>query len=204
MRWTKREWIGAAALLATGALAAPGETQPIHDTPAGWFVGGDRSHAYTSGLDRERRHVGEAAAILRSGDKPTGGFGSLMQTFSAARYRGERIRFSAWIDAEIASDGWAGLWMRIDGKAHADRALVFDNMQKRRIVGDQRWTRHAVVLDVPDDAHAIALGVLLVEQGEVRIDGVTFEVVDESVPVTAMPRPAARLEPYNLSFEETP
>lgn len=202
MRRTKRACLAAAALLGAAALAAPGGAQPSQDTPAGWFVGGDRSHAYTSGIDRERRHVGEAAAILRSGDKPTGGFGSLMQTFSAARYRGERVRLSAWIDADIAPEGWAGLWMRIDGKAHAERGLVFDNMQKRRIVGDRRWSQHSVVLDVPSNAHSIALGVLLVEQGEVRIDGVTFEVVDETVPVTAAPRPAAQLEPQNLDFEE--
>jgi hypothetical protein len=77
--------------------------------------------------------------------------------------------------------------MRIDGPAR--EMLGFDNMEDRPIRGDSPWTRHEVVLDVPDDAEAIAHGTLLQGAGALRMADVAIEEVESSVPVTKPARP---------------
>ena len=49
--------------------------------------------------------------------------------------------------------GWAGLWMRVDGKEKT--GIAFDNMANRSIKGTTDWKTYEVVLDVPDDAEEI-------------------------------------------------
>ncbi|MGA7241700.1 MAG: hypothetical protein WBX19_00895, partial [Terracidiphilus sp.] len=81
--------------------------------------------------------------------------------------------------------------------------FVIDNMQKRPIKGTQSWTMHDVVLDVPQGSTGIAFGILLSGTGQVWMNDVTFEVVDDSVPVTAVPfQSKASDHPVNLKFTE--
>ena len=62
------------------------------------------------------------------GGPPTAaGFGTLMQQIDAADYRGRRVRLSG-LSKAAAVAGWAGLWMRVDGRRGV---LAFDNMQSR-------------------------------------------------------------------------
>jgi hypothetical protein len=79
--------------------------------------------------------------------------------------------------------GWAGLWMRIEG-TDSKQPLGFDNMQSRSLSGTTACKRYDVVLDVPVEANAIMAGLLLSGTGQAWLDGVRFEVVDHSVPVT--------------------
>jgi len=72
-----------------------------------------------------------------------------------------------------------------------------------------------VVLDVPNDARNIFLGVLLNGKGQTWADGLTFEVVDRSIAVTnkgsaqgaddpayaKIPKATIK-RPINLGFEE--
>ena len=87
---------------------------------------------------------------------------------------------SAYVKTEDVSK-WAGLWMRVDGPTGI---VSFDNMSNRAIVGDTDWTRYEIVLDVPEDATHIGFGILLHEEGQVWVDGFTFEAVGQDVPIT--------------------
>ena len=71
----------------------------------------------------------------------------------------------------------AGLWMRVDGPGGSS-PLAFDNMEDRRISGTTEWQHHDVVLDVPAEAEAIALGVLLAGKGEVWMSDFNVDTVD--------------------------
>jgi hypothetical protein len=97
---------------------------------------------------------------------------------------GQRLRLSGWI-ASSAVTGWAGLWMRVDSEAQT--GIAFDNMQCRPVSGTTGWAQIEVVLDVPLDADRVAYGVLLSDQGEVWIDGISLDVVDDCVPTTGCP-----------------
>ena len=88
--------------------------------------------------------------------------------------------------------------MRVDGH---DDTLSFDNMNRRRIKGSTEWRLYRIVLDVPAEATHISFGVLLTGAGRVWVDDVTFEVVDETVELTAGRNPQYPDGPVNLDFE---
>src|SRR5262245_48709016 len=160
--------------------------------PEGWFLSGNRPQEYECSRDMKSGYQNMPSAYLRS--KPgikTTGFGTLMQKFDASAYCGKRVRFDAYIRSEDVTE-WAGLWMRVDNSNVAKNVtLAFDNMQQRAIRGTTDWQNYAVVLDVPDQATGIFLGVLLTGPGAVWMSGGKFEVVGENVPVTNMIIPSS-------------
>lgn len=113
-------------------------------------------------------------------------FGTLMQKFSAEKYRGKRVLFSAQVKTSDVTMG--ALWMRVDGQmSHLQREpeiLAFDNMDDRPIRGTTPWTRYEVVLDVPREAASIALGFLVNGDGMAWFAEPQFEIVGDQVPVT--------------------
>jgi hypothetical protein len=94
------------------------------------------------------------------------------------------LRLSGWVSSSAVT-GWAGLWMRVDSATQT--GIVFDNMQCRPISGTTGWAEYEIVLDVPADADLVAYGILLSDQGEVWIDGVSVDVVDDCAPTTGCP-----------------
>ena len=120
-----------------------------------------------------------------------------MQSFDPGEHRGKRLRLSAFVKTQDIKD-WAGVWMRVDGPEQG-RSLAFDNMQDRPIKGTADWTRHEIVLDVPDKATNISFGILLHGEGKLWLDDVQFQVVDTSVPTTGAMR--SNPTPKNLDFE---
>lgn len=148
--------------------------------PKGWITAGSHPNSYEMSLFDEFSHSGTRCARLRSRREAVGGFGTLMQTVSAAGYRGKRIKLTAFIKSESVAD-WAGLWMRVD----AGREFVgFDNMQNRAIKGDTDWTQYHVVLDVPEESTNISFGVLLSGTGCLWLDDFELRVVGLDVPST--------------------
>jgi len=129
----------------------------------------------------------------------------MFQMFKADRYRGKRVRLSAFIRTQDVT-GHAALCFRVDGKPTAKRGqtLAFDNMDDRRILGTTDWTRYACVLDVPRDARAIFISNILAGRGNLYWADVRFEIVDKSVRVTGRGRAGSlALRPSNLDFSET-
>jgi len=88
--------------------------------------------------------------------------------------------------------------MRIDG---ADGELLgFDNMERRPVRGTSEWVRREVVLTVPHNAHAIAIGALLVGTGQIWVDDFSLEMVGSDVPTTVAEESLSQT-PVNLNFE---
>ena len=172
-------------------------TRPPGSAPTGWYLAGSHPDDYSIGVDREAVHGGGASGYIMGGADARS-FGTLMQTFTAEAFRGQRRRWAAFVKVNDVVDH-AALWMRVDGP---DRTIQsFDNMDDRPIVGNTDWEEHRIVLDVPPDAQRIALGLILSGAGRAWIDDAEFELVDESVPVTG----ARRLPsgPVNLGFDES-
>ena len=96
------------------------------------------------------------------------------------------------------------MWFRVDDSKQKDLSLSFDNMSDRPIKNTTDWKKYEIVLDVPQQAGAMAFGVLLEGSGKVWISGISFEVVDQSVPTTNMVKERAALPqgPVNLDFAE--
>src|ERR1043166_4878192 len=78
------------------------------ESPRGWLHAGNRPSDYEMSVDRQMVHGGKASAHLKSIATQTSGFGTLMQTFKADSFRGQRLRMSGYVRAKEVSD-WAGL-----------------------------------------------------------------------------------------------
>ncbi|MDY7229189.1 AraC family transcriptional regulator [Hyalangium rubrum] len=150
--------------------------------PAGWFVTQSAPNLYEAGVDTATPCEGSRSAFLRSRTETPTGYGTFMQAFGAQDFRGKRLRFSAAVRSKDV-EGWAGLWMRVEG-TDPKQPLGFDNMQSRALVGSLGCKRYDVVLDVPREATSIMAGLLLSGTGQAWLDGVRFEVVERTVPVT--------------------
>jgi hypothetical protein len=197
---TKTAWplAGVLALLAAPAVRGA-------EPPADWLGGGE---GYERSLDTNEKHGGKSSGLLRSTGDDAGPFGTFLQAVLADKYRGKRLRLSAFVKSEDVAD-WAGLWMRVDGKEKT--TLAFDNMMNRPVKGTTPWTRYEIVLDVPDDAHSVYFGLLAAGKGKVWVDDMAIEVVDKDVALTGLdvmpmdrqgdPPQGLPEAPKNLDFE---
>lgn len=109
-------------------------------------------------------------------------FTTFIQSFKPAAGT-QRLALTAEVKTEDLQ-GWAGLWMRIDGVQ--DKKLGFDNMQNRPIMGTQDWKQYQVVLDVPAETDSISLGFLFSGKGKAFVRNIQFQPVKTDIPVTNM------------------
>lgn len=80
-------------------------------------------------------------------------------------YNGKKITLSGYIKTENVTNGYAGLWMRIDPK------IAFDNMNKRGVKATTEWTKYEITLEMdPNKTDQIVIGGLLVGKGKAWFD----------------------------------
>lgn len=166
--------------------------------PKGWFLAGSAPYDYEIGIDDQVSNKGTSSGYIKSRDVPRD-FGTMMQIINANKYKGKRLKMVGYARSERVRS-WAGFWMRVDGPDGSP--LGFDNMQDRPIRGSTGWTTYQVVLDVPEDSVQIAYGILLSGEGQVWVDELHFDIVDQNV-LTTEPRGMKYPDqPVNLNFEE--
>jgi hypothetical protein len=177
--------------------------------PVGWDQSGRSLDDYFVFIDRSIVHGGSASATLVALDVEWQGYCRFQQTIRADNYAGQRVRYRAFVRTNRVDD-WCALWMRADSETHS--GIAFDDMSARRIEGTTNWKSYDVVLDIPEDAKALAFGVVLHGIGQVWIDDCVLEVVGREVATTGEfnPRmkvnrrpiaPDLKLDPINLDFE---
>jgi len=179
------------------------------ETPPGWEVSSEGPAPYEVRLDEQKPLDGRFSATIGCGSCAPDNPATLMQTILADRYRGQRVRLAGHLRT-AGVERWAGFWMRVD--AADRRAVSFDNMSTRAIRGTTPWTRHEVVLDVPEDAVQIAFGFLLAGNGQVWADDLSLTTVAATVPSTNLRdspdygrvevEEGLSTEPTNLDFEQ--
>jgi len=148
----------------------------VGKAPPGWTVPSLPKDAdYMAELRRRgcRSSIG-CAVVLVPANAPTP-VASLMQSFSAAAYRGNTVRFRAWLKVEaLDSDGRAQMLLSVD-RANRQSGF-FDNMSDRPIRA-AGWTRYEIEGRVDRDATFINFGVIAVGLlTRVWVDDVSFEV----------------------------
>lgn len=179
----KPHFVLSAALAAACVLAL---AQPASSVPEPWFVAGKSPEMYQAGVDPDGSASGnKGAKYLRMVSGDGKGFGTLMQQFSAERYRGKRLRLQADVMTHAVS-GYAGLWMRVD--TPQKHSAAFYNSMDKPMKGTMVWERRSVVLDVAEDADVVSLGLICNGSGEAWIDNVKVEVVGKDVPVDVFAR----------------
>jgi len=167
-----------------------------------WIMTGTAPEKYQMSIDHKIYNTGTKSATIKSiaDEFDVGEYATIMQQFSAKNFLGKRVRFSGFVKTQDVI-GWCGLWMRIDSASVV--TLKLDNMQGRPIVGTTEWNHYSCVLDVPENAGILNIGVLLCGKGQVWLDNVSFQEVDLNIPTTEfVPNEVFPAYPKNLSFEE--
>ena len=177
------------------------------DRPADWGGGGQ---GYELSRDETVKHGGKASGSVKFTGDEANGFGTLTQAFRADKFRGKRVRMTAFVKTDGVV-GWAGLWMRVDGKDKT--GLAFDNMGDRKIEGTTDWQKYEVVLDVAGDAEEIFFGFLVAGKGQGWVDDIVIEEVGKDVAATGRDTatqdragdlsPDLAKEPKNVDFEKS-
>lgn len=190
-------------LMSFGSRAEVSSQTAVERVPEGWILAGTAPQDYQVSVLPEKRE-GNNVVLLESVANPNPSkFGTLSQYCSADQYLGKRVRMTGYLKSENVKN-WAGMWFRVDDSKQKDLSLSFDNMSDRPIKNTTDWKKYEIVLDVPQQAGAMAFGVLLEGSGKVWISGISFEVVDQSVPTTNMVKERAALPqgPVNFDFAE--
>jgi len=160
-------------LIITVLLSASGQTNDVEPKlnldfeevtagmPVAWKTHG--SSDYTALLDSIMVKEGKYSVFL--------GYDSGKVDFKAwaltlpHNYKGKSITLSGYIKTENVTDGFAGLWMRIDPE------VAFDNMAKHGITGTTDWTEYKITLPLnPAKTEQIVVGGLLRGKGKMWLD----------------------------------
>jgi len=159
----------------------------VGDPPASWFLSGGARAEFVVNADRSIRHGGVASARLRSASGKPSGYGTLMQSFRADDYRGQRLRMTSFVKGEGVS-GRGDFWVRVQaidsrsdggGLSHGDCNLA----------GTFDWQPCEVVFEVPPAGDSIQLGAGLGGPGTLWLDDVTLEAVGQDVPLSIASAP---------------
>jgi DNA-binding transcriptional MerR regulator len=154
------------------------EAGPDGVLPASWDGGGER---YARGLDTSITHSpGASGRIAFLGDDPgEDDWAVFVQNATPIPFRGGRVRYRGWLRTSEVASGWAALWLRVDGPDH--EVLAFDNLGQvppdRSLKGTNDWTQAGIVLPVATEAVTLAFGVVLVGDGVLWADDLSFEAL---------------------------
>lgn len=86
-------------------------------------------------------------------------------------YEGKEIRLTGFIKTENVTEGYAGLWVRIDPE------VGFDNMNDRGATGTTDWKKYEIVLPLdPKKTERIIVGGLLVGKGKMWLDDLSVSI----------------------------
>ena len=97
-----------------------------------------------------------------------------------AIYQGNKIKLTGYIKTENVTDGYGGLWMRIDP------SVGYGNMNNRGVKGTTNWKKYEIELDLkPSQAKKIVVGGMLVGRGKMWIDN--FEITIDGKQLDKVP-----------------
>lgn len=137
-----------------------------NNSPALWKLMGNNSAKVFS--DFNEKQQGKASAVIES--EGTEGFRAIMYTLPN-NYAGRKITLSGYLKTENVTDGFAGLWMRIDPE------VAFNNMQKVGLKGTNDWKKYEVTLNMsPENTQQIVIGALLSGKGKIWVDNLKVSI----------------------------
>ena len=168
------------------------EQGELGQMPAGWKMTAASERAgFGADLTDEQPYQGKTCAVVRGiSYGPAPGTATLMQSFDAAAYRGQRVRFRAAVRTD---DSRAQLWLAVERPDH--RPSFFDNMADRPIAS-RRWQVYDIVGEVAADATRIGIGLTVNGDGRAWIDAGAFAALGPAA--DAPPRPLSARGLTNL------
>ena len=135
--------------------------------PLNWTNFGNST--YILSIDSIIKKSGKYSATIEYNGKSSD-FKALAFTIPA-NFKGKKITITGYIKTENVSEGWAGLWMRIDP------SVAFDNMYDRGIKGTTDWTKYEITLNLKSNkTNKIVIGALLSGKGKMWVDNLQVSI----------------------------
>ena len=143
--------------------------------PKNWHVGGE---GFKVSLDSLEKHAGKFSLKMEMpGVRSGNSFGVFTGTLPIETFAGKSVEYKGWIKTKDVKNGYAGLWLRVDGENRA--MLGFDNMNDRGLKGDNEWTQVSIKIDVSKEAININYGGIFPGEGTVWFDNLELIVNGE-------------------------
>jgi len=135
--------------------------------PDGWGRWGTPSYDFI--IDSEVKHSGNYSLRIeaRAGEDSSVGFGCPHLAIPADEYSGKTVTLKAFMKLEDVEKP-IGLLLRVDG--NPNEILVFDNMQRKGIVGTHDWKEYSVTVNLPKNAKTINIGAIHSGKGKLWVD----------------------------------
>lgn len=135
--------------------------------PSQWTTFGNA--AYKVYMDSVHKKSGKLSAVIENtGIKKEY---KALSMILPANYEGKSIRLSGFIKTENVTEGYAGLWIRIDPQ------IGFDNMSNRGVTGTTDWAPFEITLPLkPKETEKIVVGGLLVGKGKMWLDDLKITI----------------------------
>lgn len=176
-------------------------TSPIR----GWALNDSDHEFYEIGLEAASRHAGKKCAYIKSRAEDDSqlelrdAYCHFKQACGVDKYRGKRIRMTAWAKSALSDSGLGRLELNVIGTwgSFCKWNGTFDNMDDTPILGATEWKQYSLVVDVPEDSISIGFGLNMIGIGKMWLDEFNIEIVDRTVPLTGL-----LSEPANLNFDE--
>lgn len=144
----------------------------LNGKPQGWNISAKPD--YSISLDSLNIQSGKYSILIESTGESCD-FQSISFTLPN-NYDGHLITLSSYIKTENVTDGYAGLWMRIDPR------IAFDNMNKRGITGTNDWAKYEITLPMdPTKTTQIAFGGILSGKGKMWINNLTVTIDGKNI-----------------------
>jgi hypothetical protein len=144
--------------------------------PPGWIaLALPKDADFLAPLHRKGCRTGLGCVVVQAPANSPRPFGNMMQSISAAAFRGKTVRLRAWMRLEtVAQDDRGQMWLAV---VRANRRNGFyDNMDDRPVRSSE-WTQCEIVGAVDRDAQFIDFGFMSSGKGRVWVDDVTFQLV---------------------------
>jgi C-terminal processing protease CtpA/Prc len=136
------------------------------ETPVGWNNYGDGN--YKVGVDKEIAKDGNISVTIESTGS-TGSFWAWGLRFPVT-FGGSTVKLTGYIKTENVTDGYAGLWLRIDPTNQ------LDNMSGRGVTGTTDWTKYEIEMEFDNQATHFVVGGILPGKGKMWLDNLEVTI----------------------------
>ena len=120
--------------------------------------------------------------------------GAVFQILNAEPYRGKRIRFNAYVKADvIPPSGQVHLAIRID---KSENQVIYTGTMFDNPITKNSWEKYGIEADVPDNAATVRIGLVLIGEGKAWFDDARISIIEKGGTVRDV-------EPRNNGFEES-
>jgi len=135
----------------------------------------DSGNNYQVGVDPTVSYTGEPSRFIKATDSESGISSVHVRTIDGEKYRGKKLLLTGYIKPQDVKRR-ADLWVQFKGSMNNYR---MNGLFAPPVHGTTDWILYEVTLHVPGDNERIDLGFLLDGTGQVWLDGMEFQMIEE-------------------------